>query len=190
MGSKLGGEFGVCSPVPRFPSINSTYQVMLPTTDEPFTIASASSSKLPTVTLTDKARNYVKSSITERLRNLTVFPVASNNNFSVGLTYQYGTPPPAFWARKKQPHLPVTCANPGLGPGGAGFKTARTLRYIGHACRALVCGDPTPNPNDPIFRSPGAGPSGRPETLYACKASMAPALRPPVVCPVRRSIIG
>jgi hypothetical protein len=83
-------------------SINSTYQVMLPTTDEPFTIASASSSKPPTVTLTDKARNYVKSSIAERL---------GNSNFSLGLTYQYGSLPPAFWLVKNSLMVSITLSS-------------------------------------------------------------------------------
>jgi hypothetical protein len=72
-------------------SINSSYQVMLPATDEPFTVASSSSSKPPTITLTDKARNFVSTSISEKL---------GGSNFSLTITYKYGSLPPAFWLVK------------------------------------------------------------------------------------------
>jgi hypothetical protein len=80
-------------------SINSSYQVMLPATDEPFTVASSSSSKPPTVTLTDKARHFVSTSILEKL---------GGSNFSLNITYKYGSLPPAFWLVKNSLTLGLT----------------------------------------------------------------------------------
>lgn len=80
-------------------SINSSYQVMLPATDEPFTIASTTSSKPPTITLTDKARHFVSSTISEKL---------GNSNFALSIKYQYGSLPPAFWLVKHSLTLGVT----------------------------------------------------------------------------------
>jgi hypothetical protein len=80
-------------------SINSSYQVMLPATDEPFTVASSSSSKPPTITLTDKARNFVSTSISEKL---------GGSNFSLTITYKYGSLPPAFWLVKNSLTLGLT----------------------------------------------------------------------------------
>jgi hypothetical protein len=83
-------------------SVNSTYQVMLPTTDEPFTIPSSTSSKPPTITLTDKGRHWVKSAISEKL---------GDSNFSWNITYQYGSLPPAFWLVKHSLAVGVTLSS-------------------------------------------------------------------------------
>lgn len=83
-------------------SINSNYQVRIPITDEPFTIPSSTSSKPPTVTLTDKARHYVRTTIGEKL---------GNSNFSLGVTYQYGELPPAFWLVKHSLSASITLSS-------------------------------------------------------------------------------
>jgi hypothetical protein len=83
-------------------SINSSYQVMVPTTNEPFTVASSSSSKPPTITLTDKARHFVSSTISEKL---------GNSNFALSIKYQYGSLPPAFWLVKNSLTIGVTLSS-------------------------------------------------------------------------------
>ncbi len=82
--------------------INSSYQAMVPVTDEPFTIPSSSSSKPPTITLTDKTRHFVKSAITEKL---------GSSNFSFNVTYQYGSLPPAFWLVKHSLSVGLTLSS-------------------------------------------------------------------------------
>jgi hypothetical protein len=83
-------------------SVSSTYQVLVPATDEPFTIASTSSSKPPTITLTDKARHFVTTQIAQKL---------GNSNFSVTVKYQYGTLPPAFWLVKNSLQVGITLSS-------------------------------------------------------------------------------
>jgi hypothetical protein len=76
--------------------------VLVPATDEPFTIASTSSSKPPTITLTDKARHFVTTQIAQKL---------GNSNFSVTVKYQYGTLPPAFWLVKNSLQVGITLSS-------------------------------------------------------------------------------
>jgi hypothetical protein len=83
-------------------SINSNYQAMMPATDEPFTIPSSSSTKPPTVTLTDKTRQFVSSKISEKL---------GDSNFSLSITYQYGSLPPAFWLVKHSLSVGLTLSS-------------------------------------------------------------------------------